>query len=67
MKTFFTVFAGLLLLNISACNRTNDDIRGSGDDVTIERQEDYDSDDARDSRDLPLNTSDEMEIDEVDD
>lgn len=63
MKAIFSVFAAFLLLNISACNRSNDDVRGTGDDVTIERQEDYESDDVRESRNLPLERDDEIEID----
>lgn len=63
MKVFFSVFAAFLLMNISACNRSNDDIRGTGDDVTIERQEDYESNDVRESRSLPLETDDEIEVD----
>lgn len=63
MKVFFSVFAAFLLMNISACNRSNDDIRGTDDDVTIERQEDYESNDVRESRSLPLETDDEIEVD----
>lgn len=63
MKAFFSVFAAFLLMNITACNRSNDDIRGTGDDVTIERQEDYESDEVRESRNLPLETDDEVEVD----
>lgn len=63
MKAFFSVFAAFLLMNISACNRSNDDIRGTGDDVTIERQEDYESNDVRESRSLPLESDDEIEVD----
>ncbi len=67
MKAIFSVLAGLLLFNISACNRSSDDVRGTGDDVTIERQEDYESEDTRESRDLPLDNDvvdDEVEIDD---
>ena len=63
MKAIFSLFAAFLLLNISACNRRNDDIKGSGDEVTIERQEDYESDDVRGSRNLPLERNDEIEVD----
>lgn len=62
MKTSFSVLTGLLLLNISACSRDNDLLRGK-DDITIERQEDYESKDARESRNLPLETDDEIEVD----
>lgn len=60
MKTFFSVIAGLLLFNISACDRTND---RASDDISIERQEDYESETSRESRSFPLDTSDEIEVD----
>lgn len=50
---FFSVF---LLMSFSNCNRKNDD-------VTIERHEDYESNDVRDKRNLPLETEDEVEVD----
>lgn len=56
MKTLFLVSMGLLMLNISACNQSSDE-------VTIERQEDYESKDARESRNLPIKTDDEIEFD----
>lgn len=62
MKAIFSVLAGFLLFNISACNRDNDVLRGK-DDITIERQEDYESKDTRESRNLPLETDDEIEVD----
>jgi hypothetical protein len=56
MKAILSVFAVLLVLNVSSCNRSSDD-------VTIEKQEDYESDDVRESRDLPLERDDEIKAD----
>ncbi len=56
MKSLFLLLIGLLMLNISACNQSSDE-------VTIERQEDYESKDARESRNLPVETDDEIEVD----
>lgn len=63
MKAIFSVFAALLLFNISACNRATDDVRGTTDDVTIERQEDYDREDTMERRTLPVETDDEINVD----
>ncbi len=67
MKTIFSVLTVLMLFNISACSRDNDLLRGK-DDITIERQEDYDSKDARESRNLEVDRDvlgdDEVEIDD---
>lgn len=56
MKSLFLLLIGLLMLNISACNQSSDE-------VTIERQEDYESKDARESRNLSVETDDEIEVD----
>lgn len=64
MKAIFSVLTGLLLFNLSACDRVND---RASDDITIERQEDYETGDTRYPRDLPLDNDvvdDEVEIDD---
>lgn len=59
MKILFASLTVLMLAGITSCNR--DEVRN--DDLTIERQEDYNREDMSERRAMPVESEDEVEID----
>jgi hypothetical protein len=66
MKILMSFLMLFSLVQISGCNRSD---VGDDDEVTIERQEDYNREDASDTEIIPIHRDDELKLqndDEVD-
>jgi hypothetical protein len=62
MKAIISVFTLFSLINFYGCNRQEEE--ATRDDLTIEREEEYDRDDTMEkNRPLPVETDDEIELD----
>jgi hypothetical protein len=62
MKAFFMLLMMTTLFGLYGCHKS-DSMNGSDDEITIERQEDYNREDATDSKALPVERDDELKND----
>lgn len=65
MKIFMTLLMMIPLLQLTSCNKS--DVTGDDDEVHIQRQEDYNREDASDTEVLPVHRDDELKLKSDDD